>query len=429
VQQPYYPQYQMPRPAYYYGQPAQPQPMYSYTPATPPKLNTFGPVPVDASTAPATTTGSRSPAPGQPANGVVRTNAAQTDVALEGCGPEGCPTGACTDDCGVCKKMLPLPLPPPNPSGHFIGIVGLEFLVPFPAQRTAYTTSTPTSSSTTSFAHDLDYAPFFSLGYVFHNGWGIRGDFWFMHGNSNALVGNSNPNVSIATPPSTDPAITGQPFQIVTPSTTLLAGIGTDQFTFSRSFDFKVADLEVVREYNLFDSFFLFGAGARYAMISQGYSATRTNGGGTNPATGTIVTLDQENLSFLSRYEGMGPTVSFEMVHPIHGTCLSLYGNVRGSWLFGTERFHEDYLLSNASIVGGVSQVVNTVFLNENAANRTVPVLDLEAGIQAGWRCGPCYVFGRVGAVYSHWWDIGSSYGSTGSLDLVGGTVKVGIIY
>ena len=255
------------------------------------------------------------------------------------------------------------------------------------------------------------------------------GDFWFTHANSDILAANSDPTVNVMTPATGEPKPPAVP-EFLPRALPLAAGIGTDIFSITRTYDFKVADLEVVKECNIFDVFMMFGAGARYAVMTQGYNAARSNGGGTNPNTGTVVTLDQENLALQSQFEGIGPTVSFEMVHPIHGTCFSLYGSVRGSFLFGVERYQENYSLNNATAPGGVAApTVNTVYSNENTYSRMVPALDLEGGLQVGWRCGHCYLFGRIGGIFSRWWDVGSPLGSTGNLDIVGGTLKLGIIY
>jgi hypothetical protein len=420
---PMYPPYPMPmpRPAYY-----NPPPVYSYQPATPPRMLNYGPLQKDGSVAVATDT----PAGSTPANnGVIKTNVTKTDhvesTPQASCAGGDCSAGTCGagGSCDACDAgPLKLgPLPPPQSHGHFFGDLGVEFLVLYPDMRAAYSTSSPTSSSTVNFAHEVDYAPYFQLGYVFQNGCGIRGDFWFLHGNSNLTYTNSSLTTSVSTPAFPE---------IVSPSATLQAGIGTDQFTFTRSFDFKVGDVEFIKECNCFDMQFLFAVGARYAIMSQGYSASRTNGGGVSALTGTAVSQDTENLSLQSTFEGIGPTLSLECVNPIRTTCFAFYGSVRGSCLLGIERYYENHTLQSATTpLGGATTFVNNAFNNEISNNRAVPVVEAEFGIQFGKRVGRCYVFSRFGAVAGRWWDVGSSLSNNSNLDVLGGAFKLGVIY
>jgi Legionella pneumophila major outer membrane protein precursor len=433
----YYPPMPMQQPAYY--PPMQQQPAYYYPSRNSPTMYNYGPLLTDAP-APKTTNGSAKSIPALP-SGIAKTNGiTRTDAQVDGGCPGGCAPGAplpnvhgpasCGDGCNSCGDACndscapKVPLAPLHPCGHFFGMVGLEFLVPYPQNRTAFsTTGAGAATTSTNFTQQVDYAPTATVGYVCHNGWGIRGDFLYLHANTTLTTSNADPTAVITTPGTA-------PFLLVSPSATLAAGIGTDQFTFTRSYDFKLADLEVVKECGIFDMFFTFGAGARYAEVTQSYTATRVNIGGVNAAGTVAVTADHEDLGFRSLFHGMGPTLSMEFFHPIKGSCFSFYGTIRGSALFGVEQFHQEHNAQNVvTMIPGAP--VSTAFssITDSSTHRTVPMVDSELGIQIGKRFGHCYLFGRVGAVYNRWWDVGNPVASTGSLDIVGGTAKLGIIY
>ena len=317
-------------------------------------------------------------------------------------------------------------MPRPHPEGHFIGMVGVYLVVPFPANRSAFTTvDAAGAATTTQFANQMEAAPRFSLGYVFHNGWGVRASYWFLHGDTTATGFNIDPTITLATP-------TALPFRIMSPSATLQTGIGADQFTATRSIQLDVGDVEVVKEACCFGMTFLGGMGVRYGRIAQGYSATRTNPGGAgtdglgNPV---IVGFDREDLHNLSRYEGLGPTLSLDSVCPIYRGCLAMYSNVRGSALFGVERFYQDQSLQTNSVVAGVPTNTSTFISNRTTDVRTAYNVELEAGLQFGKRIGPVYVFSRAGVVAQRWWNVGNPLGTTGSLNFLGGTFQVGLAY
>lgn len=429
----YMPNPGMARPAYYNPPPMPISPVYPVQAIGAPRVYNFSPA-VDNSAPPPVSgmPGARMPTtPGKvqptqntvvptspPTGGMMPEAPVPSSCGPAGCGPEGCPPGGCADGCCL-PALRPFVAPPVHPRGHIIGSVGVNVLMPFPESKTAYTKTTSSGTSNTTFSDQVLAGPRLLIGYVYHNGWGLRADGWNLIGSTG--LGTTNSDVTGTTVISTPGAA---PFQIISPSATntnLTAGLGSDQWAFRRAFDIRIADAEVIKECTMFDLFFVIGAGARYANIQQSYTASRTNN------VGSATVLDREDLGFLSRFTGWGPTLSLEGIHPIKGCCLSLYGNIRGSAIIGTEQFSQNY--SAFSIAPNSIATPGPSVSRVTTDSRIVPMAEIETGLQAGKRIGGCYLYGRLGAIASRWWNVGNPYGTTGNLDLLGGTVSIGLIY
>lgn len=336
-----------------------------------------------------------------------------------GCGPEGC-GDSCGDGC--CTSGFCVPHAPPELGhGQFIGEIGANIFVPYQNPRTAYTTTSPGVSSQNDFPRTVDAGPYISLGYLAHNGWGVRADYWYLNGSQNQSLGNNNLGTSIGTP-------LAAPFQFTSPSKTLAAGIGSDGYNFNQSLDVNVADLELLKEVQCLDTTFLIGAGARYARVAQFYGATQNNPGGAN---GVItVAQDTQNASASNVFDGFGPTVSLEIIHAIPRSCFSIYGSARGSFLWGNDTFDQSlHTVNNTVTAAGASNIVNTTTASDVVNHREVSIGEAEIGLQYGGRCGPCYLFVRAGASFQRWWDVGSPTTSNGNLSFIGGVARVGIAY
>ena len=418
-----YPQQMVMRPVYY---PA-PQPMMR--PATMvqapsgPRIYNFGPLTETTelpTTKPMLHAVTPTPTPATPASFgktlplLPKIEHKATPAPSVACGPD-CGEPACGPACDPIARGKPL-----RGKGHFIGEVGSYFIVPYPGTRTAFSRTTGAATSTTDFPHELFYGPRASIGYVFHNCWGLRGNYWYMTGSENASVASSAGS-TLSTPGAT-------PFIITSPSATLTAGLGTDVFNLRQRLNLHVADVELIREAQVFDTNLLFGAGGRFARITQSYHATRTNNGGINAATS--VALDQEDLDTSSRFEGWGPTVYGEVSHPLTRWGLSAYASARGSFLWGQDRFNQTYRNQNRTVTAaGVATFTDTTTGTTVFDNRTVTILDAEAGLQIGHRFGRCYVYGKAGGVFQRWWDVGTPTSANGNLNFFGGAASVGVIY
>jgi hypothetical protein len=302
----------------------------------------------------------------------------------EGCGPFGCP------DDGPHGRT-----PPVRGHGRFIGEVGAYFLVPFYGNRQAYSTTVGTTNTASNFPRVMDAGPRTSVGYLFHSGFGFRANYWYLHAAANQSISNGDAGTTLATP---------TPLPIISPSATLQQGMGADQFTFGQSVNVNVVDAEMLKECHVFDNTFLLSFGARYAQVHQLYSATRTNVGG-----------DFESLTTGSRFAGFGPTTSLEFIHRLGSSNVSFYASGRASFLFGVDRFTQDY-----------QGAVNTTYESDT---RCATIVEAEMGLQYGCNVGCCYLFVRAGGVYQRWFEVGTPVGSNGDLTFVGGTARVGIVY
>ena len=332
----------------------------------------------------------------------------KADLPPEACGP-GCSDGACG---AACDR--PSYEPPMRGRGHFIGEVGASFLVPYATSRLAYNTIVAGIPTSTDLPRQVDTGVSASFGYLFHTGWGVRGEYDYLRGSISTGISNADPGTTI---------IGGQ---LVSPSRTLAAGIGVDQFSFTQRLEMHSTNIELLKETSLLDTTLLFSVGGRFTQMMQSYTATRTNPGGVNGAA--AIAFDRENYDASNRFQGWGPTMSFEAVHPL-GCGFSLYSNVRGSFLWGTDRFSQEYSSQVTSVAGGVP--VTTIVQNTSAEfdTRVVSILESEVGVQFGHRYGRCYVFARVGGVYQYWWDVGNPTRANGNLSFVGGAAKLGITF
>jgi hypothetical protein len=431
----YGPNPMMARPMYYQPAPmmAQPAPMWQPPQGKNTKVFVYGPL-LDETVvaAPPNPVAPPNPIAAQPkqnpaATGVTQTQAATTsggarnlptyskmDLMPEGCGPD-CGGPACGPVCGPLGYE-----PPMRGRGHFISEVDAFFLVPTSLAKPAYVTTSNGVTTATDFGNQVDLGPRGSVGYMFHTGWGVRGAFEYLHGSSTLSVDNANPNTQITTP------VSGA-FQIISPSAALNGGIGTDRFTMTQRFDLDVVDIELLKQANFLDTTLLFGLGARYTRMTQSYTAARTNAGGTNGLV--IVAQDQQDLNVSNRFEGWGPTSSFEVIQPL-GCGFSLYGNVRGSFLWGSDRFGQNLRTQNRTVDAfGVATFNDVATGSDSFDSRFVAALETEAGLQVGHRFKHCYVFARGGAIFQRWWDVGNPTNTNGGVNFIGGTVRIGVTY
>lgn len=347
--------------------------------------------------------------------------------AMPGIAKNELPPEACGAACGDFPDSCGANCAPPRwdrpirGHGHFIGEVAAYFLAPFPSSRFAYNTTTVGGSATTDFPTTVVVGERATVGYVCHTGWGVRGGFTNLNGVASQAVNNTVGSGALINTPFP------LPFAIVSPSPGLAAGIGVDQFDFKQRIQMNIADIEILKESHFLDTTFLFSVGSRYARLMQSYTATRSNPGGAG--AGLAVLLDRQDLDSSSYFQGWGPTVSLEVVHPI--VCgFSVYANARGSFLFGTDRFvlNRGQQLRTVNGAGVVTflDASNTTTASDSRVDSSV---EAEAGVQFGYRIRRCYLYSRAGAVYQRWWDVGTPTTANGNLQFVGGVVRAGISY
>ena len=327
--------------------------------------------------------------------------------------------GSCFPDCFSPLCETSCPASPMRGHGHFFLDAGANFLVPLFSTRQAFSSTTNGNTTSTNFPEAVDIGPHVSAGYLFHNAWGFRFNYSYLRGSVGQSATNADPLTTIALPVG----------PITSPSAALARGIGIDQFLFKQRLDMHAVDIDILRECHVLDTTVLFGAGVRYATSAQSYGATRTNPGGTNNA-GVTVGFDREDLDTGSQFNGWGPTFSAEFVHPLRCN-FSLYGSFRGSFLWGVDQFYQNYRNQNntVDVRAGVATFTDITTASVNRDSRLVTIGETELGVQFGQRCGRCYVYMRVGAVFDRWWNVGSPTSADGNLSLLGGAARLGISY
>lgn len=411
----YMPNPMMTQPMPYGNPPMMPAPV-PMAPNGPQKVFVFGPV--DGGV-PATAQSRRDLPPAAPTPAPIRQVQevrtlpvpAKSDLPPEATGPESIyAIGEMTDPLRWDR--------PTRGKGHFIAEVGASFLAPFSSNRLAYTSTTGANASYTDFPNWLEVGPRTSVGYVFHTGWGVRSNYAYLNGviNQSAVVNpGSNTRVSSAF------------LTINAPSFASNNGIGFDNLDFHRRLQSHTADFELIKEGHFLDTTFLTAVGTRYGRMMQSYSATRTNQGGIKGALS--VALDREDLDSTSYFDGFGPTVAFEVIHPLGSHGFSAYGSVRGSFLWGIDRYGQTYRNQFRSVNNGVPTFIDQTLTPSINDHRFVPIIEPEVGLQWGGRIGRCYVYGRLGAEYMRWWDVGTPITLHGGVNFVGGTARLGIVY
>jgi hypothetical protein len=147
-------------------------------------------------------------------------------------------------------------------------------------------------------------------------------------------------------------------------------------------------DLEVVCAFERARWCLLLGGGIRYAHVNQDYIATIADLGGVQ----TLATA-HHNLN------GVGPTFSLQGRRPLwHGCCLSCYGDLHASILFGSAE--DNYTGTPPGGAGGA-------FSRHQIS--VLPIGELEVGLEASHPVHHCRLFFQTGFVGQVWWGGGSA--------------------
>ncbi len=240
----------------------------------------------------------------------------------------GCPTCADAGNCTVCGSASGCDV---CESSHVFadddcGIyIGLEavFLQPHFETSDALIVNrgVPGAIATTrNFDYDFEVAPRIHAGVVGDNGFGFRFRGWHFDHSTRESAGPEDANgiLNVSSAP-------------IVPSDLPLAGgfvleTGPGERLQARhSLMMTTIDLEATQHYDFRVNTLLVSAGVRYAHVEQRYDVSRWNAA--NVRTGA---LDHDH-----DFEGVGPTVSAEWLHPFGDSGLSVYGNGRGSVVFG----------------------------------------------------------------------------------------------
>jgi hypothetical protein len=272
------------------------------------------------------------------------------------------------------------------------------------------------------FAHHMEVSPLIWIGVANDDGLGFRGRWWQLRDSSGAPAVNGDTTGS-----TTITSASPLGLSISSPGTTLMNGSGTDMMFFHRDLDLVVWDVEVTQSFEIGRCGVLLSAGARYAHLSQNYSASRSN---SDPGLASDVVVQQDTSILISghNFNGGGPMASVEVWRPIADSGLSIYGNVRGSVLFGSRKEHASTQTVFAGTMADNTPFNRTISQDATANGDSVlPVVELEIGLEYGRQVGRCFPFVRTGLVGQNWFSAGNSSSTDGDLGFFGLEASLGV--
>jgi len=338
----------------------------------------------------------------------------------------------------VSVPILPDPLRCEGSCGFYTG-ASLYLLKPyFSNSNTAYITNTgfggtsPTQT-TTDFSWDYSASPAIWLGWTSENGLGIRGRFFYFNQNSQtattSLTANQafNGGVTIDGPNGLPAPASASSSSFGSPGALFVStnGLASDVLTFTSSLRILTADLEATWMGRSGNWSWVLGGGGRYLTLAQNYQGTLTNnisaaqGGPANETT---------TLATGHNFNGFGPTINFCGNYRVLNTGLSLYGDVRGSFLVGSTsqftNFNRVIIDPNGIGTGTVPPQGYSVSSNRDM---TMPVLEIELGVAYTFMLGRVQSVISAGAVNQTYFDAGSASQTSGNLSLFGGRFSLGL--
>jgi hypothetical protein len=255
---------------------------------------------------------------------------------------------------------------------HAYADVGFSILFPYWRNNPAFTTlSTPTPVAIfrqTDFNYNGQFVPQLALGVQSANGLGARISWWGFAA-SNATATNV-------------PALSAAPlsFQVET--------VPGRNFAAFSNLRFNVWDFEATEEFRWSECWLLLSGGLRYAHLSQTYVGVASD------ATGTTEVADSGH-----NFDGYGPTIALNANRWVGSMPVYLYGNIRGSLLFGTAK-QAGGITGNGEL--GPAQVAVST-------DTILPVAELELGVGSAYDVGPARVSLRAGVLGQAWFDAGNS--------------------
>jgi hypothetical protein len=335
----------------------------------------------------------------------------------------------------------------PNGWGHVTGGAGAYFLKPYGIGAEAFTTmttttvaavgglgaSTTTSSTVTPFQHGAEFAPLVWLGYETCDGFGARVRWWRFTESTSLQTGFAPSVTPAALPgvPFTTTTIGGaEPFglEFIELDSTDVPGalVGPGTVTAAEQLRLNVWDFEGTEEFAWGNWRGELALGARYAALANTYLATGSLV--TVSPTGATTTLT-ETLGSHTNFNGIGPTVAFELRRCLGGPRLSIFANARGAILFGTTHqggfdVSEQTRVSVAGALVGERTAQDTQFHDRQQA---VPVGEMEIGAEWSRCMGGITPFVRASVVGQTWLEVGTATDVDGALSFIGLSLTAGV--
>lgn len=246
------------------------------------------------------------------------------------------------------------------------------------------------TSSQQDFDYSLQLAPRFHLGWTNSSGFGVRAGWWGM-----AVSSSTN---------ATDASLTGL-IASAAPLDEAIFSTGTaaapTQLFFTSKLRMEIWDLEATQSFPMGPWTFMAAGGARYAHLSQGYSATEVN------AAGAVVQAVDSGHSFT----GVGPTVALGASRQLGNSNLFVFSSARGSLLFGSSK--SSALFTN---IAGFTSTDST-----HSPNDVLPEGEIEIGVGYSRNVGrSSQFFVQAGVIGQVWFEAGNA-SRNNNADVLGG--------
>jgi major outer membrane protein len=330
--------------------------------------------------------------------------------------------------------LAPVDPPPFEPSddgrnGVCFG-VSAYFLAPFYTNNTAFVATgglvnglPNVTQNTSNFTWDYTTSPAFWISYRFAGGFKVRARMFYFnqHANTQRLTLTSADATAETIAPSPDlPTAPNTLFGA--PGILSQSGFGADMLTFTSNLKLWTYDLDAcVYERSSRTSTLEVTAGGRYVDITQGYQAQLVNSFGNAAELNT--------LDFKRRFIGAGPTVAVTGTRRVGWAGFSFYGTARGSLLVGQSR--RSFLTTENLDPGTVILVtpIAATFNSNSGGNATLPIMDLEGGIEYKQPYTYATGFIRFGVVDQTYFGIGNASSTNGNMSLFGGRFSLGVNY
>lgn len=260
---------------------------------------------------------------------------------------------------------------------------GVYYLRPYWETNPAYSVTRfdpPDSGNgvgkTENFDYSGQFAPLVWLGYVGESGLGGRVRFWTLSDKETKSAANPGPDEDYI-------------IQSAAPlGVSLISPFEGDAMKFTSELDVTVVDLEATQSLRRNDWTFLGSCGVRYTRLRQRYRATTTYFFG-----------ESDFLHSDTRFEGVGPTGSLDILRQLGQSGFALHGGLRGSLLFG----------ESEQTVNGTLLLTDESASLRNANLDVLPVVETEIGVQWTHDRGGLRFFVDTSLVAQLWVGAGNS--------------------
>ncbi|HUG89373.1 MAG TPA: Lpg1974 family pore-forming outer membrane protein [Planctomycetaceae bacterium] len=283
--------------------------------------------------------------------------------------------------------------------GGWFGGFEFAWLRPRFSDNTAIVVDPPDGNVVLPFDYDFETTPRVWLGYVNEDGFGVQARYWQFDGQADSRTFSpdaDNPlaSVFVALPGS---SFVGNAF----------AGIG-ETFVAEHDLELHVLDLEMVQRWQWRRMLLLGSLGARYVRMDQEFQGTALT------AAGVIDEMIRHDHSF----EGFGPVAGLQIIRPLGQRGFGVYGNIRGSILFGDQ----DVTITQIKLAGADVQ------RHTRSGDEVLAIGEIGFGVQyARTLRNNAEGFVRFGYESQIWWDAGGPINTDGNMGLEGFALSFGV--